>query len=36
MKKLHETFITLAARMHETHEAVKVKTLLNLYITVIY
>ena len=28
MKKLHETFITLAARMHETHEAFKVKTLM--------
>lgn len=28
MKKLHETFITLAARMHETHEAVKVTTLM--------
>ncbi|XP_028412764.1 nucleoporin p58/p45-like [Dendronephthya gigantea] len=25
MKKLHETFITLAARMHETHEAVKLE-----------
>lgn len=29
MKKLHETFITLAARMHETHEAIKVKMHLH-------